>query len=139
MCLYVNGNQNQKFRHHAYKIVKNYYGSRLGSLYQNYQYLPVGKWQFNAEGYVSFSASCGDNKVVIGYHLCSNLKSAKKMINNLPGQPVAGDYEIWLCEVRPKDFVASGYFYLYNNTGRLRDTKAKSVVYNSFRFVKKVK
>jgi hypothetical protein len=146
MCLYIAGRQERKCTK-AYKIVYHYPGrEKLNSIYYACSFSNPFKWQKIARKRIhveNYEKAFG--KIDKGYHLFPTLQSAKRTLNSLPGTPlyslqplysIQGNsiqgMEIWECKVRQKDYVASGTFELDNKD------KVSSVVYNTFKFVKKI-
>ena len=138
MCLKITSTKKRNCRK-AYKIVSVSKWRRLWSIYQNYRYSKPFACQTESRKTCLTDLEKKYRTIDNGYHLCPNLKSAKKTLNNLPGCPNCRDgYAIYLCEVNAKGFVARGTFELEKHTRELKGNhpKAESVVYNTFRFVK---
>lgn len=119
----------------AWKIVGVIPNERR-SIYMSTPFCQPGDWhppvRPGDEGLTQFEADV--KQVTHGYHLFPTLRSAQDALSDLPGSPYGGPKEIWLCEVRPEDFIARGVFKIGYNC---QETVA-SVVYNSFRLVRKV-
>lgn len=141
MCLNITSTKKRSCKK-AYKIVAySAFNKGLYSIYQNYQFMNLREWQFESRRISLTGVEERYKTIDDGYHLCPNLKSAKKTLNNLPGCPnPRNGYEIWECEVNAKGFVARGTFDLEWHTRELKGSnpKSQSVVYNTFKFVKKV-
>ena len=139
MCLKITSTKKRNCRK-AYKIVSlSKWNKGLYSIYQNYQFVHLRAWQFESRRIYLTGVEENYKTINDGYHLCPNLKLAKKTLNNLPGGPNPRDgYAIYLCEVNAKGFVARGTFELEKHTIELKGSnpQAESVVYNTFRFIK---